>query len=157
MAELSTFAGVLGVTRRGPKADLTERIRASLAGETVPATAAPRRVRLSPPFSRATPIPDGTVLTRALRDWFIGEVGPAFRANGALRRFLANGSGRTLGEALECYRSAEPRSSSPIGAQFEYNAFVRAWWARHPDGTAEALRSAWVAWRATPVDERQAP
>ena len=156
-AELRTFAGTLGVARRGPKVELSERIRATLAGEVVAHRQQPRRVRLSPPFSRDTPMSDGVVLSRALRDWFIGEVGPTFRANAALRRFLANGSGHTLGEALACYLGTDPLSAPPIGSQFEYNAFVRSWWARHPGGTVDDLRSAWAVWRATPVDERRDP
>ena len=153
-AELAAFAGELGVARRGPKAALTERIRARLAGERVEAPPPVRRNRLVPPLSRATVIPGGLVLSRGLRDWFIAEVGPGFRANDALRRFLAEEPGRTLGDALDCYLATRHGPSPAIGEQFEYNAFVRAWWERHPGGSAEALRSAWARWRATPADER---
>lgn len=154
MAELVAFAGELGVSRRGPKAELAERIRATLAGEEVPAPQHSGRVRLPPPFNRDTPVPDGTVLSAALREWFVEQVGPSFRANDALRRFLARGSGRTLGEALECYEAAGAVPARPIGAQFEYNAFVRRWWARHPGGTVDQMRADWANWRATPVDQR---
>ena len=153
-AELAAFAGELGVARRGPKAALTERIRARLAGEQIPTPPPVRRHRLVPPLSRATVIPEGLVLSRGLRDWFIAEVGPGFRANEALRRFLAEGSGRTLGDALDCYLATRDVPAPAIGEQFEYNAFVRAWWERNPGGTTEALRSAWARWRATPADER---
>ena len=154
VAELAAFATELGVSRRGPKAALTERIRATLAGETVVEPPPVRRTRLAPPMSRATVIPDGLVLSRELRDWFVAEVGPGFRANEVLRRFLAEEAGRTLGDALDCFEATRHAPSAAIGAQFEYNAFVRAWWERHPDGTADELRSAWTRWRATPVDER---
>lgn len=155
VAELAAFAGELGLSRRGPKSALTERIRATLAGEPVVDPPLRRRTRLTPPITRATVIPDGLVLSRELRDWFVAEVGHDFRANEALRRFLAEESGRTLGEALECYLVSRWAPSATIGEQFEFNAFVRAWWERHPDGTDSELRRAWARWRATPIDQRQ--
>lgn len=157
MAELSSFAAVLGIARRGPKAELAERIRARLAGEsgaTRGGQGGPRKARLSPPFGYDTVLPDRVVLSRELRDWFIGEVGPSFRSNAALRQFLADGQGRTLRDALACYLATRHDAAPPIGAQFEYNAFVRSWWARHPDGTAGELAQAWRRWRESPVDER---
>jgi hypothetical protein len=150
-AELIAFARALGVPAGGSKIELTDRIRAHLAGEPPPANAASVRTRLSGPLTATTVIPPGVVLSQALRDWFTEQVGPSFRFNESLRQFLANGSGRTLGEARDHYVATRGLPTTDIAPQFEYNRFVRAWRADHPDGSGEQMRQAWWEHRSTPT------
>lgn len=153
-AELVAFARSLGLPAGGSKIDLTDRIRGHLAGEPPPAAGGSVRTRLSGPLNRTTVIPPGVVLSRTLRDWFTEQIGPSFRFDESLRRFLANGSGCTLGDAADHYLTTRDEPPGDIAPQFEYNRFVRAWRADHPDGTGEQMRHAWWAYRSLPADGR---
>jgi hypothetical protein len=111
-AELVEYARILGISTAGSKVRLSERVCAALAGEQLVEPTPARRYRLSPPIDDDTVLPGAVVLTRELREWFIGRVGPEFRANTALRAFLSNGGGRRLGEALEVYLAGRSRRGS---------------------------------------------
>jgi hypothetical protein len=153
-AELVLFARTLGVATGGSKLDLSTRIRCALAGVPAPVAKPAARNRVRGPLTPSTQIPAGVVLSRELRDWFTAQVGPTFRFNGHLREFLANGAGRTLGEAVDHYLATRASPPEDIAEQFEYNRFARAWRANHPDGAAEQMRSAWWEHRSAPTDAR---
>lgn len=157
MAELQPFARRLGVRASGPKADLTERIAAHLAGRpharrssVTPTASGPQ---LTGPVTMATKIPPGQRSTEELRSFFVAQIGPSFTFNGHMRAFLRAGDA-TLGDAVEhWYRTV----GAPLPTQsesLEFNRFTRAWHASHPNGTAAECRQAWAAHRALPVDER---
>ena len=38
--------------------------------------------------------------------------------------------------------------------QFELNRFTRQWYLDHPQGSRDDLRTAWVAYRSAPADQR---
>jgi hypothetical protein len=67
-----------------------------------------------------------------------------------MRRFIADGAGRTLGEAIDRWYATRGPTGGEIAAQFEYNAFVRRRHHDHPKGTAAQARAAWQAHRARP-------
>ena len=82
------------------------------------------------------------------------RLGPSFRFDAAMRAFVADGAGRTLGDAVDHWRLSRNRRDGPIGPQFELNRFTRAWWRANPGGTREQLRAAWLAYRDAPEEER---
>ena len=152
--ELVAFARSLGLSAGGSKIELTDRIRARLAGEPPPVDGVAVRTRLTGPLTADTVIPPGVVLSQVLRDWFTQQVGPSFRFNESLRQFLANGSGRTLGEAVDHYLATRGLPTADIAPQFEYNRFVRSWRAANPGGSGEQMRQAWWEYRSAPTDRR---
>jgi hypothetical protein len=156
-AEVVAFARTLGVATSGDKAAVTARIIAALSGGDPRDVKAQRPVRthVAEPLGPATVIPDGVVLSRTLRDWFVTQVGPSFRFNGQLRWFLRHHPGATLGDALDHYRATAGDPGGPIGQQFEYNRFTRQWADDHPGATAAEIRAAWWRHRSTPTDQRQ--
>ena len=156
-AELSAIASELGIPTGGRKAELAARVRAALAGEPLPKAESRRRARLEGELTRGTVIPDGVVLSRHLREWFEGELGPGFRADRHLRDFLRNGAGRTLGEAANHYRETRDAPPGEIESQFELNRFTRLWWEANPGGTREELLEAWRLYRESPVESRILP
>lgn len=156
VAELRSFAQALDISSAGVKAELTARIAAALRGEAPgPAAARLTRRRLDPPFTRATVIPAGVVLSRELRDWFVAEIGPQFHADQYMRDFLRNEAGRTLGDAVAHWYVTRDAPRPEIGAQFELNRFTRDWRAANPGGSREELLAAWAKYRATPADLRE--
>jgi len=102
--------------------------------------------------SAATVIPPGQRCSQVLRHWFEQEIGPGFAFDGSMREFIAQGAGRTLGEAVAHWHAtrAEAARPKPIAAQFELNAFLRQWWAAHPGGTRAEALAAWRDHRAAP-------
>ncbi|TCL79557.1 MULTISPECIES: DUF6434 domain-containing protein [unclassified Rathayibacter] len=152
--ELAAFARARGVSASGSKIALTERLADSLADRTT--ARPPRRAatqQLAGPLTADTVIPAGQRASQHLRTWFLGQIGPSFLFDAAMREYLAAGGG-TLGDAVAFWhasRSNEPRSIAP---QFELNRFTRAWYAEHPDGHRTDLLAAWRQYRALPADQR---
>lgn len=157
-AELVDLARCLGVRTTGDKALLTRRIAARLDGEDFnepQRSPRPTGTQLAGPLSASTVIPAGQRCSQAVRSWFVEQVGATFRFDGALRDFFAASDGtQTLQDALDVHLATRGQGDLPIGPQFEFNRFTRAWHEAHPGGThAEAVR-AWRAHRALPVDRR---
>ena len=153
-AELARIARELGISTGGRKAELAERVRAALAGEPLPRVRTRSRTKLEGELGRDTVIPEGVVLSRHLREWFEAELGPGFRADRHLREFLRDGAGKTLGEAVDHYRSTRDAPPPEIEPQFELNRFTRLWWEANPGGTREELLEAWREYRESPTDRR---
>lgn len=155
MAELQPFARSLGLSAIGPKADLTSRIAARLAGRPTPES--PRRRPTSPPLdgplTLSTMIPTGQRSTQELRAFFMAEIGPGFRFNGHMRAFLLAG-GATLGDAVEHWHRTVGSPLPAPSESLEFNQFTRAWHAANPGGTAAQCRTAWAAHRSLPADQR---
>jgi hypothetical protein len=155
--ELRAFLGSEGVLQAGTKSTLMARVRLLLAGVR-PGDGAwsdggrgATKVRLAGPFSRRTTFAGGVVLTRELREWFESEVGGGFRANAALRDFLASGGDRTLGEAVDAYVAGQGGRRA-LGTQFEWNRFAAGYVLTHPGSTADELRAAWWEHRSSRRD-----
>ena len=148
-AELAALARRLGVPAGGGKLELTDRLVAALDGVPLPppSPARPRAAAALPePLTRQTVLPAGQRCTEQLRRFLRAEIGPAFRFDGAMRAFVADGAGRTIGELVEHWHRTRATDGVPteIAPQFELNRFLRRWRAANPDGThAEAL----VAWK----------
>ena len=155
-SELIALARHLGIHTGGGKNELTERIAAKLDGKTLtrPTPPKPAAQPLSGPLSPTTVIPNGQRLTQALRDFFAAELGPDFRFDGHMRQFMAQGAGKTLGEALEHWKATRHAPPSDIGTQFELNRFTRQWFKDHPGGSRQDMLAAWEAYRRLPTDAR---
>ena len=158
-AELVAFARIMGVSTSGGKQDLAARLVAALDGLPLPSPSPGRRGtptarQLKGPLTRQTVIPSGQRCSQELRAFFTAQIGPSFHFDEAMRRFVADGAGRTLGEAVDHWAATRDAPTGEIGAQFELNRFLRRWRAAHPGaGRADAVR-AWREYRALPTDAR---
>jgi hypothetical protein len=94
-------------------------------------------------------IQPGQRCSQVLRRFFQSRIGPGFHFDQAMRDFIADGAGRTLGDAVAHWHATRDQPPGPIGRQFEYNRFIRDWHAAHPGG-AQAAAAAWRAHRADP-------
>ncbi|MFI5527511.1 DUF6434 domain-containing protein [Kitasatospora sp. NPDC051853] len=157
--ELTVLARAMGVPRGGGKAALTERLAAVLDGAAVaaPVRRAKAGRQLAEPLGADTVIPEGQRCGQVLRAYFEREVGPGFHFDAAMRAFVAEGAGRTLGEAVRHWHGSREEMARPqeVGAQFEFNRFLREWHAGHPDGSRGAAVAAWQAYRALPEELRR--
>lgn len=156
--ELADFAHRLGIRATGSKAVLTQRIAAALNGlpfkEPAPSRTSPK-AQLSGPLTGDTVIPRGQRCSQIVRAWFVEQIGESFHFDGEMRDFFATTDGsQTLQDAFDHYLSTRDQGQTPIGEQFEYNRFTRAWHAAHRDGSREDLLAAWQEYRSLPADER---
>ncbi|MFE3761735.1 DUF6434 domain-containing protein [Streptomyces sp. NPDC059104] len=157
LEELSALARRLGVPAGGGKAALTRRLAAALDGhEPPPPEVTARRAgrQLAAPVDADTVIPAGQRCSQVLREFFVREIGPGFHFDAFMREYVAQGAGRTLGEAAAHWRATRRRAAEPqpVGAQFEFNRFLRDWHARHPDGSRTEALTAWRDHRSRPRD-----
>ncbi|MFD7961693.1 DUF6434 domain-containing protein [Streptomyces zaomyceticus] len=155
LAELTVLAREIGVSRSGGKVALTERLRAALDG--VAPAAAPSRTRragrqLAAPVNGSTVLPEGQRCSQVLREYFRREIGPSFHFDAYMRAFVAEGTGRTLSDAVAHWHATRQTAAQvhEIGAQFELNRFLRAWHAEHPAGSRTEALAAWRAHRDRP-------
>ncbi|MEU9804113.1 DUF6434 domain-containing protein [Streptomyces sp. NPDC051000] len=155
LAELAVLAREFGVPRGGGKVALTERLRAVLDGAAPPA--APPRTRsaglqLAAPVNGFTVIPEGQRCSQVLREYFRREIGQGFHFDAYMRRFVAEGAGCTLADAIAHWHATRPAAAQlqEIGSQFELNRFLRDWYVEHPAGSRAEALAAWRGQRDRP-------
>jgi hypothetical protein len=145
--ELIDFCRAHGLRSSGTKDQLTRRIADHLAGRPISPT--PQKSRIEDPLpgelTLHTKIGRGWRFSAELRAFFVCHCGSRFRFNEAVRSFIAEGNGKTLGQAIEVYRASLKSAPKPIGAQFQYNRHMRQYKLDHPGSTRAQAIEAW--WR----------
>jgi hypothetical protein len=160
-SELRELARATGVRTTGGKQELTARLVAALDGSADPSGPRARRPErgrarsdLVEPLTTATLIPPGQRCTQQLRRFFVAQLGAGFRFDETMRHFIAEGAGRTLGDATEHWRATRHAPRREIAPQFELNRFQRLWHAANPSGGHAECIAAWRDHRSKPVDQR---
>lgn len=152
------FARSVGLHVTGGKERLTQRISAHLDDHEFierPARGNSASVQLSGPLSSSSTIPVGQRCGQALRAWFTEQLGSSFRFDADMRAYFADADGtQTLADAVNHWYETRSSRRKPIGDQFEYNRFTRAWHGEHPNGSKGELRLAWRVYRSSPIDSR---
>jgi len=164
-SELVELARTLGVRSSGGKAELTARLVAALDGAPPPrpstttsgARSRPSVPQLAEPLTPETVFPVGQRCTQQLRAFLVEAIGPRFRFDGAVRTFVAEGGGRTLGDIVDHWWATRESPQEVIGAQFEFNRFLRDWHLANPGRPSADARRAWRTHRSLPVDRRLPP
>ncbi len=155
--ELQSFCREQGLSTVGTKTELAQRIETYLrTGRSVAVTHRRRKTGQMPEhFSLNSVIGDGWRCTKELRTFFVERIGPGFRFNAVMRRFIHEQPGRTLAEAINAYHKGHSGAqNADIGAQFEYNRFTRDYWLKHPDSTRDDVIAAWYEFRNTAKSKR---
>ncbi|ERJ00814.1 MULTISPECIES: DUF6434 domain-containing protein [Eubacteriales] len=145
--ELMAFCRANGLPASGGKAALTERVAHFLdTGEIPPPPPAPRRAAATAPPREDAVIGPNAACTQARRAFFQGQLGPSFTFNVAFQRWLKANPNKTYREAVAAYRAiltAKRERPAPIDSQFEYNAYVRAFFADNPGRTLQEAIACW--------------
>ncbi|MEL6981342.1 MAG: DUF6434 domain-containing protein [Actinomycetota bacterium] len=154
LAELQSFARSVGVSASGRKADVTDRLAATLGGRAQPrATRRSTTDGITEPLTPDTMIPPNQRSTGQLRHYFEDAIGPSFRFNGHMRALLADG-GVTLADAVDHWYATLGTELPTQSESLEFNRFTKAWHRANPDGSPGAARAAWARYRALPSDQR---
>lgn len=157
-AELQAFCREHALGTSGTKTELARRIEMYLQTGQPAAVEMqrPRSGQMPEHFDLDTVIGTGWRCTTALRIFFMEHLGPSFRFNSIMRQFIHEHSGHTLAEAIAAYRAEKSNTQhADIGAQFEYNRFIRAYWRDHPDAMRDEVIAAWYDFRNTAKSKRQ--
>jgi hypothetical protein len=152
--ELVQIARNHGVRTRGSKAELQERIAATLNGLAPNSEwPLPRGAdHLVAPFALQMPVPAGQPFTRELRQWMTDRLGRKFRVTQAMRDFMKNPQGGTLRDLL--LLAEQPTQRSVIPQQFELNRFMRTLALQQPNMTHPKRMAAWREFRQRPSADR---
>jgi SAP domain-containing new25 len=149
--ELIAFCRFARIPASGPKPELTVRIAAHLAGQALSTSPRPsRNAQMPTEFTLETTIGQGWRCSLPLGVFLRAHCGRTFRFNAAVRKFVHTQVGRSLAEAVECYRlSVAPDSpQTEIAPQLEYNRHTREFYANNPGASRQQVLEAWWARRS---------
>lgn len=149
--ELTEFLRNCGLSASGSKAELSERIARFLdTGKvdqpTLKSDRKPKKPLVSEVISDYAVIPTEFVCSEASRAYFKEKIGKSFTFNVAFQNWLKQNAGKTYLDAVGAYRmilKEKKTRKSVIGAQFEYNTYVRDFFA---DNENRTLREAIACW-----------
>lgn len=86
-------------------------------------------------------IPQNVVCSQELRAFFVEHLGKGFHFKAEFQDWLHNNAGKTFREAVETYHSIEhPKEIKP---QFEYNQYIRDFFADNKGATLKDAISCW--------------
>lgn len=131
--ELTDFCRKSGLPVSGGKAELTERIATFL--DTGKATCSSTSGKRTVPVGEITEdsiIESGITFSEKHRKFFKEKTGKGFSFNIPFQTWLKSNAGKTYGEAVTAYFilvEEKKRVKQPIGKQFEYNTYIRDFFA----------------------------
>ena len=147
--ELVAFCRENRLPVTGGKQDLTERIARFLdtgEAEKAPAGKPGRKRRPVSAVTGDSVIEDGFVCTEAHRAFFRKEIGPSFSFSVQFQQWLKTHAGATCREAVSACRGIQrekKQGKTSIGKQFEYNAYIRAFFEDNAGRTLEEAVKCW--------------
>lgn len=147
--ELAAFCRENHLPASGGKRELTERIACFLDNGTIPKPAASRisgqKSRVSA-ITRESVIEENIKCTEIHRAFFKKELGKTFTFSVPFQQWLKSHAGNTYADAIAAYREIREEKNNgknPIGEQFEYNRYIRDFFADNPDRTMEDAIRCW--------------
>lgn len=145
--ELVAFCKAAGLPAGGGKIELTERIARYLdTGTVLPARTTSRPAACAQVLTEDAVIEENFVCSERHRAFFRERLGASFSFNVPFQRWLKANAGKTYAEALEAYGRilADKKARAlPIDRQFEYNAYIRAFFADNPGKTLQQAIRCW--------------
>lgn len=146
--ELVAFCRENGLPVSGGKLELTDRIACFLDTGKAPAASARRRLpAYAGPITEETLIERDVVCSEKHRAFFAAKIGKRFSFNVPFQKWPKANAGKTYGDALRAYEQiiAERKKEKPaIDGQFEYNQYIRDFFAENPGRT---LQEAILCWK----------
>ena len=145
--ELADFCKENGLPASGSKAELTDRIAYFLDTGNVLKPSAERKAAANiGALTEDTVIEPNIVCSEKHRAFFCEEIGKGFSFNVPFQKWLKANAGKTYGDALRAYDQIleeKKQRKTEIGGQFEYNTYIRDFFADNP---GKKLHDAIVCW-----------
>lgn len=156
--ELTAFCRAEGLPVSGGKKELTERIARYLdGGEMIAKKAAPRKKSEVGLITDNTPIEPDFVCSQKHRAFFEEKIGKGFSFNVAFQKWLKANMGKTYGQAVDAYyqiRAEKKKGGTKIDSQFEYNTYIRDFFAGNQGRTLKEAIKCWNYKKSMPGHNR---
>ena len=145
--ELADFCRENRLPTSGSKAELTDRIAYFLDTGSVLKPTAERKTSVNiGTLTEDTVIEPNIVCSEKHRAFFSEKIGKGFSFNVPFQKWLKANAGKTYGEAVRAYYRIlveKKQRKTEIGRQFEYNTYIRDFFADNP---RKSLHDAIVCW-----------
>lgn len=145
--ELVDFCRKNGLPVSGGKLEISNRIAHFLdTGKVIPVKAAKRRTIERSEITEDTKIEADIVCSERHRAFFREHIGNTFSFHVAFQKWLKGNTGKTYREAIAAYyQIMEDKKSGKkvIDKQFEYNTYIRDFFADNPGKTLGNAISCW--------------
>lgn len=146
--ELVQFCRQEGLPTSGGKLQLSDRIAEYLSTGQRPTAIPSGRAKTSSVevITTDTPIEPHFVCSERHRAFFRQEIGKGFSFNVGFQQWLKANSGKTYKEAIDAYHhilEEKRKSTTTIDRQFEYNTYIRDFFADNPGRTLEEAIRCW--------------
>lgn len=145
--ELVDFCRKNGLPASGGKIELTDRIAHFLdTGEIL--SVPPGKKRAAVPFEicEDTKIESDFVCSETHRAFFKRQIGSGFSFNVAFQKWLKSNAGKTYQDAITAYYQIledKKKGRTEIDRQFEYNTYIRDFFADNPGKSLEEAIQCW--------------
>ena len=145
--ELANFCKENGLPTSGSKPELTDRIAYFLGTGNVLKFSAERKTAVNiVTLTEDTVIEPNIVCSEKHRAFFCEKIGKSFSFNIPFQKWLKANAGKTYGDAIRAYYrilEEKKQTKTEIGGQFEYNTYIRDFFAGNP---GKSLHYAIVCW-----------
>lgn len=146
--ELTAFCRENGLPASGGKLEITDRIAYFLdTGSVLPASGGRKRAAVPDTISEATKIESNFKCSEKHRAFFKEKIGRSFSFHVPFQKWLKENTGKTYGEAVTAYYQLleeKKQGGTAIDRQFEYNTYIRAFFA---DNKGKSLEDAIRCWK----------
>lgn len=153
--ELVDFCRKYGLPTSGGKLEITDRIAHFLSsGEVMPVSHNSKVVKHIGAITEDTEIESYFVCSEQHRAFFKQKIGNHFSFNVAFQKWLKCNTGKTYGEAIRAYYQIlldKKKEKSIIDKQFEYNTYIRDFFADNDDKTLNQAIKCWNYKKASKV------
>ena len=146
--ELVDFCRQNGLQTSGSKQELTERIACFLeTGKITKTNPKPKSTVNIGDITEDTLIEPNIVCSEKHRAFFKEKIGKTFSFNVAFQKWLKSNAGKTYADAIQAYYAIleeKKKSKTVIDKQFEYNTYIRDFFA---DNNGMSLENAIKCWK----------
>ncbi|MBR4622357.1 MAG: SAP domain-containing protein [Ruminococcus sp.] len=152
--ELTAFCRENGLPASGSKAELTDRIAVFLDSGTITKPENKRKTSAKPDeITESTVIEENITCSEKHRAFFKEKIGKGFSFNVRFQKWLKSNAGKTYADAIDAYYQIleeKKTSKTVIDKQFEYNTYIRDFFA---DNKGRSLEEAIKCWKYKKVLE----
>lgn len=156
--DLVAFCRENSLPASGGKIEITDRIAHFLdTGETLAPSTPKRKAPAEFVIHEGAEIESDFVCSERHRAFFKERIGKGFSFSVPFQAWLKSNPGKTYGEAVKAYHKLladKKKGSSPIDKQFEYNTYIRDFFAGNDGRSLEEAIRCWKYKKALPGNNR---
>lgn len=138
----------------GGKIELTERITYFLdTGKIKDACVKRKAANVVGEITEETVIESDIVCSEKHRAFFLDKIGKSFSFNVMFQKWLKSNAGKTYKDAVEAYHQIleeKKKGKTEIDRQFEYNTYIRDFFAENKDKNLEDVIKCWKYKKSLP-------